>query len=285
MSSSTACTRITNCESLHVLFQIAAPVGPDLSHRGLGGYRHSSFSLGFVFLMIYEAFYRSGTGEQPISLPQLAVYVWLQQAFLALIMLWYRDNELFGIILNGNVAYELCRPVDLYGFWYARLLGQRLSAAALRCVPILLIAVFLPPPFRLGPPASVGALAGFVATMLLGLLIVVTLSMLIYVLTFLTMSPAGTAQVFAVVAEFLSGGNHRHPADAGKVAEGIVRALPVLPIPQTLPFRVYSGHLPLSTCPGCCCARGRGWPYSPPIETVTLRRILRRVVGTGRLSA
>ncbi len=234
---------------------------------------------GFLFLMIYDAFYRSGTGEQPISLPQLAMYVWLQQAFLSLIMLWYRDNELFGLILNGNVAYELCRPVDLYGFWFARLLGHRLSAAMLRCVPILLIAVFLPSPFRLGPPASVGAFVGFAGTMLLGLLIVITLSMLIYILTFLTMSPAGTTQVVAVVAEFLSGGVIAIPL----MPEGLQKVLYALPFAYTadLPFRVYSGHLPLSDLPGLLLRQTVWLAVLAAIGTVALRRILRRVVVQG----
>ena len=25
------------------------------------------------------------------------------------------------MILNGNVAYELCRPASLYGMWFARM--------------------------------------------------------------------------------------------------------------------------------------------------------------------
>jgi ABC-2 type transport system permease protein len=89
--------------------------------------------------------------------------------------------------------------------------------------------------------------------MLLGLLIVVSLSMLIYVLTFLTMSPAGTTQVFAVVAEFLSGGVIALPL----MPEGMQKVLYALPFAYTaaVPFRVYSGHLPLSA-PGLLLRQG-----------------------------
>ncbi|MBP7401729.1 MAG: ABC-2 family transporter protein [Clostridia bacterium] len=239
----------------------------------------TQFFFGFLFLMIYDAFYRSGTGTQPISMPQLAVYVWLQQAFLSLIMLWFRDSELFGLILNGNVAYELCRPVDLYGFWYARLLAQRVAAAALRCVPLLAVAAVLPRPFRLGPPASVASFLGFLGTMLLGLLIVVTLTMLIYVLTFVTMSPAGTSQVFSVVAEFLSGGVIAIPL----MPEGLQRAAYFLPFAYTadLPFRVYSGHIPSAEVPLLMLRQGAWAAVLAAAGYAALHRILRRVTVQG----
>ena len=40
---------------------------------------------GIIRLMIFEAFYRSSTAEQPISLPEVVTYIWLGQAFLTLI--------------------------------------------------------------------------------------------------------------------------------------------------------------------------------------------------------
>ena len=103
---------------------------------------------GLIFLMIFQAFYSGSAAEPPMPLDRLVSYVWLQQIFLSLIMLWFRDNEIFQLITSGNVAYELCRPCGLYSFWYAKLLGQRLSSATLRCFPILLIVFFLPKPFR-----------------------------------------------------------------------------------------------------------------------------------------
>ncbi len=239
----------------------------------------TQFFWGFLLLMMYDAFYRSGTGAPSISMGQLAVYVWLQQAFLALIMLWYRDNEMFDLIVSGNVAYELCRPVDLYGFWYARLLAQRLAAAALRCLPILLVAAFLPRPFRLAPPASAGSFLGFLATMSLGLLIVIGISMLIYASTFITMSPAGTSLLFAVFGEFLSGGIIAIPL----MPEAMQRVLYLLPFAYTadLPFRVYSGHIPLSGVPGLLVIQAAWAVGLAAVGSLALRRALRRVVVQG----
>jgi ABC-2 type transport system permease protein len=92
--------------------------------------------------MVFEAFYEYATNTPPISLKELITYIWLQQAFLVFITIWFRDNELFDHITSGNIAYDLCRPCELYGFWYAKLLAQRLSSAMLRCFPILIVSFF-----------------------------------------------------------------------------------------------------------------------------------------------
>lgn len=165
----------------------------------------TQFFWGFIIIMVFEAFYRHAATEPPISLPQLISYVWLQQSFLALIMLWFRDNELFKLITTGNIAYELCRPSGIYGFWYAKLLAQRLSSAILRSLPILLVAFFLPQPYRLSLPPDVSTLLLFVLTLVLGLFILVSISMLIYMSVFITMSPTGSLLMFGVLGEFLAG--------------------------------------------------------------------------------
>ena len=239
----------------------------------------TQFYWGFLLLMVYEAFYRSASGTQPISLEQLAAYVWLQQAFLAFIMLWFRDSELAELIVTGNVAYELCRPVNLYGFWYARLLAQRLAAATLRCIPILVVASFLPKPLRLPPPASLLAAAGFAASLVAALLIVVGMSMLIQVFTFWTLSPAGTTLLFAMFSEFLSGGVLAIPL----MPEGLQKVLYFLPFAYTadVPFRIYSGHTLTGDIPGLVL-RQLAWALALIlVGALFMRRAMRRVVVQG----
>ncbi|TBL78322.1 ABC transporter permease [Paenibacillus thalictri] len=197
---------------------------------------------GFIFIMIYVAFYSQSTVNPSISLQQLAAYVWLQQIFLTFVMLWFRDNELFQLITSGNIAYELCRPCGIYSFWYAKLLAQRLSSAALRCVPILIVAVLIPAPYRLTLPPSPLALLLFIVTLLLGLLLIVSISMMIYISVFWTMSPTGSTLMIAVTGEFFS---------------GMVIPVPLMPVwmqyityalpfrwTSDFPFRVYSGQIP-----------------------------------------
>lgn len=197
---------------------------------------------GLVFIMIYIAFYSHSTVQPPISLEELVAYVWLQQIFLAFVMLWFRDNEIFQLITTGNIAYELCRPCNIYPFWYSKLLAQRLSSAVLRCFPIMIIASLLPPPYNLSLPPSPEALALFLITLLLGLLVNVAISMLIYISVFWTMSPAGSLLMIAVAGEFFAGMIIPVPLMPQWVQQ-IVYALPFR-WGADFPFRVYSGQIP-----------------------------------------
>jgi len=202
----------------------------------------TQFFFGFIHIMVFEAFYAHASGTPPMSLEQLASYTWLKQAFLALIVLWFRDNEIFGLITSGNVAYELCRPVSLYGFWYAKLLAQRISGALLRCFPILLAVFFLPAPYRMQAPPSLASLALFIAVLAIGLLVIGALSMLMYISVFYTLSPAGSMLMFVIISDFFA---------------GIILPLPLMPdwlrqiaellpfhLTADFPFRVYTGHIP-----------------------------------------
>jgi ABC-2 type transport system permease protein len=202
----------------------------------------TQFFWGFIMIMVFEAFYEHASKIPPISLTQLINYIWLQQAFLAFIMLWFRDNELMEMITSGNIAYELCRPCELYGFWYAKLLAQRLSSALLRCFPILLVSFFLPKPYNLTLPPSLSAFLLFLSALLLGLFLLVAISMFIYISVFVTLSPMGSLLVFGVLGEFFAGlviPIPLMPAWLQQIAN-------ILPFRWTadFPFRVYSGQIP-----------------------------------------
>ncbi|MCC2683284.1 MAG: putative transporter permease protein [Paenibacillaceae bacterium] len=201
----------------------------------------TQFFFGFVFIMIFVAFYSHSTVEQPISLEQVVSYSWLRQAFLAFVALWFRDSEIFQLITSGNVAYELCRPCRLYEFWFSKLVGQRLSYAVLRCFPILAVTFFLPAPYRLNPPASAESLSLFVAALLLGLLVNVAISMFIYISVFWTMSPIGSTMMIAIVGDFFSGMLIPVPL----MPDWLQQVSYALPFRWALdfPFRVYSGNI------------------------------------------
>ena len=58
----------------------------------------TQFFFGFVYIMVYVAFYESGSGSVPMPLSSLITYVWLNQAFfLTYLKLMY--NFLFRILL------------------------------------------------------------------------------------------------------------------------------------------------------------------------------------------
>lgn len=202
----------------------------------------TQFFWGIMMIMIYDAFYSHASAAAPISLNDLISYLWLQQSFLAFIMLWYRDMEIFNMITGGNIAYELCRPSDLYGFWYAKLIAQRLSGALLRCSPILLVALLLPEPYGLDLPPSWMSLLLFLVTLALGLLVLVAISMFIYISVFYTMSPMGSLLMIGVFGEFFAGLIIPVPLMPPWL-QPIVYTLPFR-YTSDFPFRVYSGHIP-----------------------------------------
>jgi ABC-2 type transport system permease protein len=205
----------------------------------------TQFFFGMIGIMILVAFFHQPLANPPaIRLEDLVTYIWLQQAFLAFIMLWFRDNEIFQLITSGNIAYELCRPCGIYEFWYAKLLAQRLAAALLRCSPILVVAFLLPEPYRLHTPPAWIAFLLFAFTLLLGLLVLVAVSMLIYISVFWTMSPMGSMLIIGVLGEFFAGMVIPVPL----MPDWLQKIAYILPFRWTadFPFRVYSGNIQTS---------------------------------------
>lgn len=199
----------------------------------------TQFAWGFLLIMVFGAFARNG--GSPMDPAQIASYIWLQQAFLAFVTFWFRDGELLRMISSGDAAYELCRPVDLYSLWFARLLALRLSAATLRCLPILLVAALMPEPWRLLPPAGAAAALLFLPCLVLGLLVQVALSMFTYLLAFATLSPTAALLLLGPIGEFCA---------------GLVVPIPMMPpwlqavlgflpfrLAADLPFRTWSGSI------------------------------------------
>lgn len=206
----------------------------------LGGLA-TQFFWGVMAILIYQAFYMSGGQPQTLGFSQLVTYIWLQQAFLALIMLYDWDYELFDMITSGNISYELCRPCNLYGFWYVKLLSRRLSSATLRFSPIIAVAFLLPAPYKLSLPHSPVSFLLFIITMLSGLLLLVAISMIIYISVFKTMSPVGSMAFIGIAGEFFSGMTIPIPL----MPEWLQKVCYIMPFRWTadLPLRIYSGNI------------------------------------------
>lgn len=239
----------------------------------------TQFLWGFMLLALYTAFYESSSAPPPMSQASLAAYVWLQQAFLSMLILWMQDGELLSSIASGQVAYELCRPVSLYGFWYARLLATRFANASLRALPILIIASFLPAPFRLYLPPDIGAFVLFLFSMVSAAMMAVAVSMFIYILTFITLSPLGSRQIIVVLAEFFSGFLIPLPLMPAWV-QAIANFLPFR-YTFDLPLRIYSGNIQGAQA---LMQIGVQWTWIVGLVILgswAMRRVLRRAVIQG----
>ena len=166
----------------------------------------TQFAWGFMYILAFRAFYESNPDAFPMTFQETVTYVWMQQAFINLFFIWFFDASIFESIESGAVAYELVRPIDLYNKWFTSSAANRLARAVLRCFPILIVAFFLPHPFRLALPNDFFQFAVFLVSMILTLGVVVSFNMLIYVSAFYTINSTGTRIVVAVAADFLSGG-------------------------------------------------------------------------------
>ncbi len=201
----------------------------------------TQFVWGGMEIMMFRAFYNADPDVFPMTFQAVSAYIWMQQAFLALFMAWLMENEIFDSIVSGNVAYELCRPIDVYNMWFSRSLANRISKAVLRCMPILLVAGFLPEPYGMMLPESLPALMLFLLTMLTGAGVTVAFCMLVYMISFFTISPAGIRIVAVSTVEFFSGAIIPLPF----FPENIKKILELLPFAsmQNVPLRIYSGDL------------------------------------------
>lgn len=201
----------------------------------------TQFFWGFMEIQLYRAFYADHGDAFPMSLGGLVSYIWLRQALLALLNTWTIEPELFDMVLTGNVAYELCRPVNLYGMWFSRTVATRLSKACLRCWPILMVAALLPEPWGLCPPAGLLALGMFIISLGLSVCVTSAFLMIMYFSCFFTISSDGPRAIVMPIVDLLSGGVIPLPFMPGWLST-VLRYSPFGAMANA-PLRIYSGDI------------------------------------------
>ncbi len=198
---------------------------------------------GLIRVMIFQAFFRSTTAEQPMEVNDVLTYVWLGQAFLALLP-WNQDNDLRTMIRTGGVGYELLRPVDLYGFWYCRALAFRTAPTLLRAVPLIAFAgVFM----SMDAPASWAAAGAFAASMIGAVLLSSAITTLFSITMMWTISGDGVFALAPGIVGVLSGMLVPIPLFPDW-AQTALNILPFRGLVDT-PYRFYLGHIPGADLP------------------------------------
>ncbi len=201
----------------------------------------TQFAWGGMTLLMFWAFYQNGENSFPMTFPELSSYIWMQQAFLAMFMAWFFDHEIFESITSGNIAYELCRPCNIYSMWFIKNMAIRLSRMVLRCFPILLVAAFLPAPFHITLPPDWLSGVLFLVSIILGFLVLISFSMLIYISAFYMISSVGIRILATSVIEFFAGAVIPIPFFP-EALQPIMYALPFASM-QNTPFLIYTGHI------------------------------------------
>jgi len=239
----------------------------------------TQYAWGFMELLAFSAFYRTNPSAFPMTFSQTVSYIWMQQAFLSLFMMWFYEYEIFSTITTGSIAYEMVRPLDLYGRWFCQSVGTRTAKCVLRSLPILLVAFLIPGPLRMTLPPSVWQLGLFLVSAVLALLVVVAFSMLIYISTFFTLSAAGMRVLAAAAVDFLAGAVIPLPFFPDRV-RAVIELLPFAAM-QNMPLRIYSGNIA-----GVDALRGMGLQVFWLIALVAfgrwlMGRALRKVIVQG----
>lgn len=201
---------------------------------------------GLLRLMVLAAFYQSGpAGAAHFDFAHVVPYVWLGQALLGLFP-FRLDQELADSVRTGAVAGELLRPIDLYSYWFWRMVAWRLALTAPRCLLMLVVAVVaLPlvglPEWALGAPASAPAALLYLFATALALLLGVAVTALLVSLMFWTVSSEGARYVLPAIVWF--GGGLVVPLPL--LPDGLAAVLGYLPFAglMDIPFRIYTGHL------------------------------------------
>jgi len=200
---------------------------------------------GAIKLMILAAFLASNHAASPMSIAQIAAYVWLGQALLGLLP-WNVDPELQEKMTTGAVAYELLRPLDLYAFWYARTVAMRTATAFLRMIPMVVVAAVALPLVGLGewalrPPPSLLSGVAFVLSLVAMIALASAVTMLMHIALIWTLSGRGVNTIMTGVVIIGSGLVVPLPFFP-QWAQGLLYWQPFRGLADT-PFRIYSGHI------------------------------------------
>ena len=216
----------------------------ETQYRGavLGGVACQVF-FGLILVAVYRALYFGKPQSMPLS--HITTYVWLQQAFFR--MLLASDADLMDKIRTGGIVYDLCRPLHLYGFYYARIMAQKLMGSLLRAVPMLIFAALLPEGWGISLPASLPALALAVAALLLGLCCVCAMENITMAFTMRTLDPRGFQAMLNLLMMILSG----NVLPLTLYPDSWQRLITLLPYAQMLdaPIRLYTGEYALEQAP------------------------------------
>ena len=214
-------------------------------YRGaaLGGLVCQIF-FGLILTALYRAMYAGSPQALPLS--HVASYVWLQQAFFR--MLLGSDADLLDKIRSGGIAYDLCRPMHLYAFYYMRIMAQKLMGSLLRGLPMLLFAFLLPEGWGLSLPASLPALALALPALLLGLACVCATENITMACTMRTLDQRGLQAMMNLLMMILSG----NVLPLTLYPDSWQRVITLLPYAQMLdaPIRLYTGEYAPAQAPG-----------------------------------
>lgn len=192
-------------------------------------------------IMMYVAIYSSAENVLPMDFFQLVSYVWMKRIVMSLLTVVAYDGEIYSVINSGSIAYELVRPMDIYGKWFFQAAANRMTSALVSGIPVLVVAAIFPPPYRMSLPNNLFQLIAFLISVILAYGVVVSFAMLMFVVLFYTIAQRGIKIIVTAVTSFLSGGI----IPLAFFPESVTHILKYLPFSsmQSTPLLIYSGNM------------------------------------------
>lgn len=189
----------------------------------------------------YLAIYRIGGDTLPMELSRTVSYVWAHESFIVLFSVVFGDGEIYSAIRTGEVAYDLARPVGLYGRWFCQSASNRLSFALVNCMPVLVLGALMPKPYGMALPGSAAQAGLFLVSALLAFGVTVAVAMLMYVSLFYFISQRGIKIMVRVTISFFSGGVVPLPF----FPDSLRRVVELLPFGsmQNMPLQIFCGNI------------------------------------------
>ena len=195
---------------------------------------------GFMYIALYTAFLK--TGKTDFTQKQMISYVWLGQIFF--VAFNYFDickQEISRRIMNGDYAYELIRPINLYDNWFQIVYSKPLGHLLVRGIPVIIISLLLPCGLGLMLPPSIESFVLFIISTTISSLLIASINMISYVITLYTLSSAGVFAFMVAIGNLLSGGVVPIPM-MPKAIQTVLNFFPFRYV-SDLPYRLYMGNI------------------------------------------
>ena len=200
----------------------------------------TQIAFGLIYIMVYQAFFREGQGRADLTLMQTVSYVWLSQGTYRM-MPWSGLRDIEAMMRDGRIAFELTRPRDLFGMWYARAMALRTAPLLVNLPLVLAAALLMPGEFALRLPIEflpLGALS-----LLLAMLLTSAVTVALTGSYFWTISGQGINCIVPMLGNLLAG----NVVPLGLFPAGIRQVLRALPFASMLdaPLRILVGAVNL----------------------------------------
>jgi ABC-2 type transport system permease protein len=151
----------------------------------------------YVFIAVFAA--------QPLAagytLADSLTYAWITQALLAFVCMW-NWWEIAATIRSGQIASDLCRPFDFFGFWFSQDLGRAAYHLVFRGIPCYLIGTLA---FGIELPSRLDTWLAFLVCVALAQLLSFGFRFLVNLSAFWFLDIRGVNYITGTVATFFSG--------------------------------------------------------------------------------